>query len=107
LLGTIKRTLRAYLDQTEKDDVKTHEAEAAAALLVDLTGGYAKMRYIDLNCGWLAKDDDLWSLAAEVIKKIMQDEPWINDYTEPQRKMSVLGQLLSDLQHFQETNKDS
>ncbi|HEY7154264.1 MAG TPA: DUF4259 domain-containing protein [Gemmataceae bacterium] len=114
LLGTIKRTLQAYLDQTERDDVKTIEAQAAAALLVDLTGGHAKMRYIDLDCGWLAKDDDwltgegdLWALATTVINKIMQDEHFINAYNEPHEKKSVLERLLADLRHSQERSRNS
>jgi hypothetical protein len=44
LLAAIRRPLQAYLDQTGKDDVKTTEAIAAAALLVDLTGGHTKMK---------------------------------------------------------------
>ncbi|HEY7310768.1 MAG TPA: DUF4259 domain-containing protein [Gemmataceae bacterium] len=114
LLGTIKRTLQAYLDQPEKDDVNTIEAEAAAALLIDLAGGYAKMRYIDLDCGWLVKEEhwlaregDLLALATTVINRIMQDEPWINNYNEPQEKISVLKRLLADLQHSQERNRKS
>jgi hypothetical protein len=102
LLATIKRTLQAYLDQTDKDDDKSIEAEAAAALLVELTGDHAKRRSIDLNCGWLAKQQDLWSLAASVIRKLMVDKRWINDWNEPKRKMVVLEQLLSNLQHSKE-----
>lgn len=114
LLGTIKRTLQAYLDQTDKDFKKSIEAQAAAALLVDLTSGYAKMGYIDLDCGWLAKDEDwatregdLWALATTVINKIMQDEHFINVHSEPQKKKSMLKRLLADLQHFQERNRNS
>lgn len=114
LLGTIKRTLQVYLDQTERDDVKTIEAQAAAALLVDLTGRYAKMGYIDLDCSWLAREEnwlaregDLLALASTVINKIMQDERFINAYNKPHEKKSVLKRLLIDLQHCQERNANS
>jgi hypothetical protein len=113
LLGTIKRTLQAYLDQTERDDDKTIEAQAAAALLVDLTGDNAKIGYIDLDCGWVAVDDDwltregdLWVLATKVINKIMEDDRFINAFTKPQEKKSVLTRLLTDLQDCQETNRN-
>ena len=104
LLATIKQTLQGYLDQTEMDDVKTHEAETAAALLVDVTCDHARMKYIDLNSGWLAKQEDLWSLAVKVVKNIMQDDRWISNHNELQRKIAVLEGLLVDLQHSQEAN---
>ncbi len=114
LLKSIKRTLQVYLDQTDRDDVKTIEAEAAAALLVDLTSGHAKMRYMDLDCGWLvnevnwlAREGNLWALATTVINRIMQDEEWINNYNEPQEKKAALKRLLADLQHCQERNRNN
>lgn len=107
LLGAIKRTLQAYLDQTDRDDVKTIEAEAAAALLVDLTGSHAKMRYMNLDCSWLAREGNLWALATTVVNKIMQDEEWINSYNEPQEKMAVLKRILADLRHCQEGNRNN
>ncbi len=63
LLAAIKRALQAYLDQTEKDDLKTIAAEAAAALLVDLTSDHTKMKYAHFYSGYLgyeAKQNDLW-----------------------------------------------
>jgi len=109
LLAAIKRTLQAYLDQTETDDVKTIEAEAATALLVDLTGDHAKMKYTHFNSGYFgyeAKENDLWSLGAKVIAKVMEEEAWLSNWNEPQRKLQVLEQLLSDLQGIQEGSKD-
>ena len=49
LLAVIKSTIAAYLDQTEKDDLNAINAEAAAALLVDLIGEHTKMEYIDFS----------------------------------------------------------
>jgi hypothetical protein len=106
LLATIKKTLQSYLGHTEKDVLKTIEAEAAAALLVDLTGDHAKMKYNHINCGYLAKGEKLWSLAAVVINKIMKDEDWICGWNDPQLKRQVLMQLLADLQRIQELNNE-
>lgn len=71
------------------------------------------MRYMDLDCGWLAKEHnwranegDLWALAITVINKIMQDEQWINGYNEPQEKKSMLQRLVDHLQHAQELNRN-
>jgi hypothetical protein len=110
LLGTIKRTLQAYLDQTENDDLKTLEAETAAALLVDLTGDHTKMKYTHFSSGYLAyeaKETDLWSLAAKVIAKIIEREgAWLSGWNEPEQKLQILQQLLADLQRIQARNKD-
>jgi hypothetical protein len=104
LLATIKKTLQSYLDHTEKDDLKTIEAEAAAALLVDLTGDHAKMKYNHINCGYLAKNDNLWSLAVDAITKIMRDDEFISGWNDPQLKRQLLTQLLSDLQSINDQN---
>jgi hypothetical protein len=101
LLATIRRTLHAFLEQTQRDDVKMMEAEAAAALLVDLTGGHAKMKYTQINSSYLAKQDGLWSLAATVITRIIEDTDWLGGWNEPQEKLQVLRQLLSDLHRIQ------
>jgi hypothetical protein len=102
LLAAIKKALQAYLEQSEKDDVRTIEAEAAAALLVDLAGSHAAMKYTDFSGGYLgyaAKEDELWSLAAKVIARILeQEQQWLGGWGEPERKLQVLKQLLSDLQ---------
>jgi hypothetical protein len=101
LLTAIKGTLQAYLDQTEKDDVKMIEAEAAAALLIDLTGTCGKMRYTDFSGGYLgdaAQESELWSLAAKAIAKIITEEQWLSGWNKPQQKLQVLKQLLSELQ---------
>jgi hypothetical protein len=109
LLETIKRTLQAYIDKTEKDDVKTTEAIAATALLVDLTGEYTRMKYTDFRGGYLgyvAKETDLWSLAAKVIEMILEEESdWLSGWNEPQQKVQVLRRLLSDLQHIKATTQ--
>src|SRR5690349_19889247 len=97
LLGTIKKAFQTYLDQTQKDDMKTIEAEAAVALLVDLTGGYAKMKYTQINSGYLAKEDTLWSVAVNVLTRIMEDKDWLSGWGDPQQKLQVLKQLLTDL----------
>lgn len=104
LLTAISKTLQAYLDQTEKDDVKTIEAIAAAALLVDLTGDHSKMKYTHFSSGYLgyeANEADLWSLAARVIEKIVEEEKdWLSGWADPQQKAQVLKQLVSDLQQI-------
>jgi hypothetical protein len=110
LLAAIRGTLHAYLDQTEKDDVKTIEAIAAAALLVDLTGDHTQMKYIHFNSGYLGyetKEADLWSLAARVIEKIIEEERgWLSGWDDPQQKVQVLKQLVSDLQQLKAASKN-
>ena len=110
LLAAIKKTLQAYLDQTEKDDAKAIEAEAAAALLVDLTGDHAKMKYTHFDSGYLgyeAKQADLWSLAANVIERIIEAErDWLSGWDDPQQKEQKLKQLVSNLQQINLANQN-
>src|SRR5262245_45945260 len=98
LLATIKRAFHAYLHQEEKDDAKLAEAEAAAALLVDLTGDHTKMKYTPFSSGFFsyqAQEEQLWSLASQVITKMLTEEEWLNDWNEPQAKRQALEQLRS------------
>jgi hypothetical protein len=77
LLAAIKRTLQAYLDRTDEDDVKTIEAIAATALLVDFTGDHTKMKYTHFNSGYLgyaAKEADLLSLAVRSSKRSWREK---------------------------------
>jgi len=110
LLESIKKTLHAYLDQSDKDEARIIEAIAATALLVDLTGEQGKMKYTDFRSGYLgyaSKESDLWSLAARVIEKIMEEEEkWLSEWNEPQQEMGVLKQLLSDLQHIKAASQN-
>ncbi len=108
LLTSIKRALQDFLDQTEKDDLKTINAEAAAALFVDLTGDHAMLKYTPFSSGYFgyqAKEDGLWSLAAKVLAKVSEDEVWLSVWNEPDQKRQSLKQLLSDLHRIQEMNK--
>ncbi len=105
LLTTIERTLQTFLRQTEKDEVKTIEAEAAVALLVDLTGDHAKMKYTRINSAYLAKERGLWALGTRTITKIMEDKDWLSGWNQPEQKLQVLRDLLSDLQHIEEKTK--
>src|SRR5689334_14420933 len=92
LLATMKQAFNAYLEQTEKDEVKMMEAEAAAALLVDLTGDHAKLKYTPFSSGFLAyqaKEDRLWSTAAGVITKILTEESWLSGWSEPRLKQQA------------------
>jgi hypothetical protein len=110
LLARMKQAFNAYLEQTEKDDVRRIEAEAAAALLVDVTGDHAKLKYTPFSSGFLAyqaKEDRLWSLAAGVITKILTEEGWLSGWSEPRLKRQTLKELLSELQHIEARNKES
>jgi hypothetical protein len=110
LLEKMKQAFNAYLEQTEKDDVRMIEAEAAAALLVDLTGDHAKLKYTPFSSGFLAyqaKEDQLWSLAGKAITKLLTEEDWLSDWSEPQNKREALKELLSELQHIEARNKES
>jgi Domain of unknown function (DUF4259) len=110
LLAKRKQAFNAYLQQTEKDEMRMIEAEAAAALLVDLTGDPAKLKYAPFSSGFLAyqaKEDQLWSLAARVITKILTEEGWLSGWGEPRLKQQALKELLSELQHIEARNKES
>jgi uncharacterized protein DUF4259 len=54
LLVKIKQAFNAYLEQSEKDEVRLSEAEAAAALLIDLTGDHTRLKYTPFSSGFLA-----------------------------------------------------
>lgn len=110
LLAKMKQAFNAYLQQTEKDEMRMIEAEAAAALLVDLTGDHAKLKYTPFSSGFLAyqaREDQLWSLAAGVITKILTEEGWLSGWSEPRLKQQALKELLSELQHIEARNKES
>jgi hypothetical protein len=110
LLAVMKRAFHAYLHQAGKDDVKLIEAEAAAALLVDLTGDHSRMKYTPFSGGFLAyqaKEEGLWSLASEVVTRLLAEEDWLRGWSEPQSKRQALEQLLSGLRHIEAINEDT
>jgi uncharacterized protein DUF4259 len=110
LLVKIKQAFNAYLEQSEKDEVRLSEAEAAAALLIDLTGDHTRLKYTPFSSGFLAyraKEDRLWSLATRVITTILTEEDWLSSWSEPRLKRDALKELLSELQHIEARNKKS
>lgn len=110
LLAKMKQAFNAYLEQTEKGDLRMIEAEAAAALLIDLTGDHAKLKYTPFSNGFFAhqaKEDQLWSLAAMVITKLLTEEDWLNGWSEPRLKQQALQELRSELQRIETRNNES
>jgi len=110
LLAKMKQAFNSYLEQTEKDAGRMMEAEAAAALLVDLTGDHAKLKYAPFSSGFLAyqaKEDRLWSLAAGVIMKILTEDGWLGGLSEPRLKQQALKELLYELQQIEARNQES
>jgi Domain of unknown function (DUF4259) len=110
LLAAIKGAFQAYLGQTEdKDDVKTHEAIAAAALLADLMGDQTKMKYTDFRGGYFgyeARSSDLVSVALKVIESILEQRDWLSGWNEPERKIRVLTDLVSELRQIREEGRN-
>jgi hypothetical protein len=104
LLGAIRRALEAYLGQTERDDVKLTEAEAAVGLLIDLAGDHTRMKYTRFASGFLArkaKEEQLLSLATKAVAQILTEEEWLQGWTSPQLKKQALEELLADLRHIE------
>jgi hypothetical protein len=110
LLAAIKKALHAYSDQPEKDDARTIEAVAAAALLVDLTGHHTRMKYAHFHTGYLGhavREADLWSLAVGVVERIIEEEDtWLRGWNDPAQKVQALRQLVADLQEITAANKN-
>lgn len=98
MLDAIVIALDRFLtDKT--DDVRNVEAEAAVALLIDLANRKGRPPYVQLDPGGhLASQSGVWDKATEAIKTLMSQAKWLAQWNNPQKKMGVLMQLLTELQ---------
>jgi hypothetical protein len=97
LVQAIKNSLEAYLEESEVNDVRKHECEAAAGLLVDLTHYCQAMKYSSIEIRYQAEQENLWDLAIRAIKKMMKEKVWISVWDEPKQKVEALRELISEL----------
>ncbi len=108
LLACVERTFQRFLADPA-DEVSLIEAEAAAALLVDLTGDQTRMKYTDFRGGFLgyeARQRGLWTLAARAVEKILEDKEWLSGWNDPERKEAILKDLLADLKAAEAAYED-
>jgi hypothetical protein len=102
VLAAIQKAFERYLERTPGDDTSvTSEAEAAAALLVDLAGDETRMKYTRFSSSYLghsAKEMGLWSQAIKVLEKMMEDKESLGLWGDSSHKLQVLQRLASDLQ---------
>lgn len=99
LLAAIERALRDYSSATEPDDVQKSDAEAAVALLLDLTTKPSQLRFSKLDFIFNSKEKGLFELAIAVVTRLRDDVSWISEWNDSDKKHQVLNELLSELGH--------
>jgi hypothetical protein len=98
LIQAIIGALRRYVDSMEGDDTRKHEAEAALALLIDLSSVQSIGRYTTIDLSSEAQAEGVWDLAIDVANKLLLEDQWLALWNEPEKKRQILRELLSLLQ---------
>jgi hypothetical protein len=93
ILRAIADALNQFLEDGS-DDVRKTEAEAAVALLLDLTSEPSGFRYVRFNINYFAREG-LWDLSTMAITRLRSDQKWLEGYSDPQKKVDVLTGLLN------------
>ena len=95
----ITQAISEALDQfvaDSLDDVKKAEAEAAVALLLDLAAN-ARLKHVQFEFGF-ELEQGLWDKAIAALELLLRQDTWLKQWTNPNRKVEVLSQLLSEVQ---------
>src|SRR5262249_28598321 len=90
MMKAIRRTFYGFLRSKRSDDVRKHEVEAAASLLIQ----YSR---INEEFASRSRDDKLWTLGIKGIQKLIRDKAWLHGWNEPSQKERTLVGLLSEL----------
>ncbi len=98
LCTAIKKALEGFLNESEVDEVRQLEAEAAAALLVDCTSGCLQGKYAPIALQYQASEQGLWDLGLRVIARIRCNAQWLSQWNDPAAKLRSLDELVSDLE---------
>jgi hypothetical protein len=98
ILEAIERTLRDFSATSEPNDILKSEAEAAVALLIDLTTTPSLMKNTKLDFTFNATQKGLFALAEEIVNKLRNDENWLAEWNSPEQKLQVLNELLTQLE---------
>ena len=101
VVDAIRTALDGYLMDRSEDKMKD-EAQAAVALLLDLTAK-ADWKYVQPAYRSMANDRGLWKKAAEVISALGSDEKWLSLWSHPEKKKAVLKQLLDEIELVNKT----
>ncbi len=104
LVTTIRNALQELLDAQESDDIKKLEAGAAIALFIGLLTYSEKGAFEFPNISYLASSEKLWDTGMKVIEKLLEDERWLSNWTEPDLKKKSLNELLMALQNSKKKN---
>ncbi|HEY7152990.1 MAG TPA: DUF4259 domain-containing protein [Gemmataceae bacterium] len=99
ILTAIECALRDFSSAADPDDIQKSEAEAAAALLLDLTTTPSLMRYSKVDFIFNAKKKDLFNLAIAAITRLIDDKDWLAEWNDPEKKFQMLNELLSELKN--------
>src|SRR3954470_3746669 len=86
LAAMIQDTLQGYLDGT----MHPSEAEAAVALLIDLTSGVTGTKYRGIDLGHESAERGLWDLAIQAVERAKTDTAWITSWIDPRAKLGIL-----------------
>ena len=103
LAVSIKNTILSYLSDTESDDVKKHEAEAAIALLIDFSAAHSEHKYCAIDIIPLATQDGLWELAIRALSQLRKDEGWIGNWNDRKQKQQILENMVSNIHQLMRT----
>jgi hypothetical protein len=97
MMDAINAALSRFLAD-ESDDVNKAQAEAAAALLIDLADLKDRPKYVLLDGANLASQLGAWNKAIAAIRLLISQKKWLSEWSRPEDKAKVLEQLLNDLE---------
>ena len=95
VINAIVAALDSFLKDGSDDRVK-EEAEAAVALLLDLTSR-TEVKYVRLSFRSMANDKGLWEKATGVISALESNEKWLSQWSHPEKKKAVLKRLIDEI----------
>lgn len=97
IVGAISDALqRFFVDPA--DDLRKCEAEAAIAVLLDLTGDMRGLKYMRFHIRSIANEVGLWDSAIRAIKTLQGDTKWLASWTNPEKKGAMLSHLHAELE---------
>jgi hypothetical protein len=94
LSNAIELAITQLLSDPADDVIK---AEAAVALLIDLTSAAYTPKYWGISVNFIALDKGLFELATSAIITLLSQEKWLAEFGNPHDKIVVLKRLLAEL----------
>jgi len=96
MVRAISKAIRSYLDARRPTAIKKMEAEAAISLLIFFTTQSDK-QYCGIDLREQARQDGLWKLADRALERLSNDEKWLRDWNEAEKKKAIWSQMRAKL----------